>query len=93
MLTRTFLPKPLQAERNASSKTWRPVPDIALGVVPLIALALPGTMASTEQVLWLSSAFYAAMAVAGPRAGTAIKACEVLAASCLCALALVWTGV
>lgn len=65
----------------------------AFAALPLLPLVLPIHFASTDHVLWASSALYAGLAAASPRTGTALKICAVMAASILCSLALVNTGV
>ena len=66
---------------------------LGFAALPLLGLALLAQFASTDQALWASSALYAGLAAAGPRTATFLKVCEVFAASTLCALALVNTGV
>jgi hypothetical protein len=65
---------------------------VVLAGLPLLALALPAHIASTDQALWLASGLYAALAVAGRNLRTVLSACEILAAGILCSLALVGAG-
>jgi hypothetical protein len=88
MLTTTFRGK----ASKLRAKTQHPFGNPVFTALPLLALALPAHLASTDQTLWLSSVLYAGLAVTGPKSGTVLKACEVMAASVLCALALVNTG-
>jgi hypothetical protein len=60
-----------------------------LSALPMLALALPPEVASTEQSLWLSAALCAALVPATSRSTTGARLLAILAASLLCALALV----
>jgi hypothetical protein len=65
---------------------------LARNTMPLGTLALPPHLATSEQTLWLSAAFYGVLIAADRKSGTSIKVVEIVTASVLCSLALVNVG-